>query len=110
MSQKHSTKHRQYLPLSILSLGALAVISSFALGMKTAGDVQTVAPMEASGIRIAGDINNDGVVNTQDVIAILEVVRGYKQATPDQLQADPNADGSLTIDDAIRILNDLSIR
>lgn len=110
MPTKHSSPHRRFLPLSILSLGALAVVSSFTLGIKTAGDVRTVSPMEASGTRIAGDINNDGIVDTRDVIAILEVARGYKEATPDELLADPNGDGSLTIDDAIRILSDLSIR
>ncbi len=110
MSKKQSNTQRHLLPLSILSLGSLAVVSSFALGIKTAGDVQTVAPMEASGTHITGDMNDDGLTDTRDVILILEVARGYKDATPEQLLADPNADGQLTIDDAIRILSDLSIR
>lgn len=107
---KKQINHRQKLPLPILSLGLLAVISSFAVGIKSAGEVKTVSPMEASSTRLNGDINSDGMIDKTDVIAILEVARGYKEATPDQLLADPNSDGQLTIDDAIRILNDLSIR
>ncbi len=107
---KKQINHRQKLPLPILSLGLLAVISSFAVGIKSAGEVKTVSPMEASSTRLNGDINSDGMIDKTDVIAILEVARGYKEATPDQLLADPNGDGQLTIDDAIRILNDLSIR
>ncbi len=91
-------------------MGALAVISSFTLGIKTAGDVQPVSPSEASGTRVSGDINNDNTVDIRDAILILEIARGYEEATPSELLADPNGDGRLTIDDAIRILNDLSIR
>jgi hypothetical protein len=110
MPKKSSTQNRLGLSLPILALGIVAVLSSFTLGIKTAADVKTVSPMEASGSRISGDVNNDGVVNTLDVIAILEVARGYKDATPDELLADPNSDGQLSIDDAIRILSDLQVR
>lgn len=110
MTKKKTVTPRRTIPLSILSLATLAVVSSFTLGIKTANEVQTVAPMEASGTRLSGDINEDGVVDTHDAIVILEIARGYKVATPDELMGDPNSDGKLTIDDAIRILNDISIR
>lgn len=110
MAKKNLPQNRLGLSLPILALGIVAVLSSFTLGIKTAGDVKTVSPMEASGSRLSGDINNDGIIDNRDVIAILEVARGYKDATPDELLSDPNADGQLNIDDAIRILSDLSIR
>jgi hypothetical protein len=91
-------------------MGALAIVSSFTLGIKTAGDVTPFSPSEASDTQVAGDMNSDGIVNVQDAIEILEIVRGYKEPTTAQLLADPNNDGRLTIDDAIRILHDLSIR
>ncbi len=110
MPKKIPPQNKLGLSLPILALGIVAVLSSFTLGIKTAADVKTVAPMEASGSRLSGDVNDDGVIDTRDVIAILEVARGYKDATPDELLADPNSDGQLNIDDAIRILSDLSIR
>lgn len=96
--------------LQVYLLGALCVVSSFALGVRTAGDVQTVAPTEAGGIRLTGDVDNDGHVTVQDAIDILEVAQGYEEATPEQLLADPNADGSLTVEDALRILEDIASR
>lgn len=107
---KHIRKSRLHYPLPLMVLGMLAIVSSFTIGIKTANDVKTVSSMEASGTRLSEDINDDGRIDARDAIAILEIVRGYKQATPDELRADPNNDGQLTIDDAIRILNDISIR
>lgn len=94
----------------MFTLGFLAVASSFFIGVKTAGDVETIAPSEAGGVRITGDINNDAVIDERDVIAILEIARGYEEASPDQLLADPNGDGHLTVDDAIRLLYDIASR
>ncbi len=94
--------------LPIFALGALAIVSSFAVGIRTAGDIETVAPSEAGGIRISGDVDNDGRLTVRDAIEILEVSQGYEEATPVQLLADPNADGRLTADDAMRVLQDLA--
>jgi hypothetical protein len=52
-------------------------------------------------------VNHDGQVTLRDAIVILEVTQ-YGEATPDQLLADPNGDGQLTVDDALRILHDLA--
>lgn len=111
IEEMKKTQSQRQLPL--FTFGALAVLAigtSFAVGLNTSGDVQTVSPLEASSTRIPGDIDNNSVIDTRDVVVILEIEKGYKTATPDELLADPNADGQLTIDDAIRILNDLSIR
>jgi hypothetical protein len=112
MRTNKKTQQRLKLSIPVMTLGTLAIAASFSLGIKTASDVETVAPMHASGIetRITGDINDDGRVDVRDAIAVLEVVRGYRTATPDELLADPNGDGKLTIDDAMRILSDLPTR
>lgn len=110
MTKKSNHTLRHSIPLTLLSMGTLAIVSSFALGIKTAGDVRPFSPSEASDTLVSGDINVDGTVDAKDVIEILEIVRGYKEATPAQLLADPNDDGRLTIDDAMQILHDLSIR
>lgn len=110
MTKKNSPQKARGLSLPFLALGAVAVISSFTVGLRTSADVQTIAPMQASDIRMTGDVTGDGILDTYDAIAILEVARGYRDPTADELLGDPNADGQLTIDDAIRILHDLSIR
>lgn len=110
MSRKPQPSSRFAKHLQIYLLGVLCVVSSFSLGVRTAGDIETVAPSEAGGIRLTGDIDNDGQVTVRDVIDILEVAQGYEEATIQQLLADPNADGSLTVEDALRILEDLASR
>lgn len=110
MARKHTSPFQISKQLQVLAIGALCVVSSFSLGIRTAGDIETVAPSEAGGIRLTGDINDDGKVTIEDAIAILEVAQGYESATPQQLLADPNADGHLTVEDAMRILQDLASR
>lgn len=108
MAKKKTHIKRQVVTPSVLALAFLSVTLSFAIGIQTAGDVQTISSIEAEDPRITGDMNADGRVDERDVIEILEVVRGYEEATPEQLLADPNGDGSLTVDDALRMLHDLS--
>ncbi|PIR53553.1 hypothetical protein COU76_00725 [Candidatus Peregrinibacteria bacterium CG10_big_fil_rev_8_21_14_0_10_49_10] len=103
----HSIFKRQNL--HVLSLGALAVVSSFSLGIRSAGDMQPVSLIQAGSIQLPGDVDGSGKVTVQDAIIILEIARGYVQATPEQLKADPNKDGLLTLDDAIAILRELSL-
>jgi hypothetical protein len=87
----------------VLMLGAATVASAFFVGIQTAGDVQPISLIEAGG-EVAGDINSNGMLDANDVVLILEMVQGYREITPDALRRDPNHDGILTIDDAIRIL------
>lgn len=109
-TKKHTQSRSWTTPATYVMLGLFAVVSSFTVGIKTAGEVHTVGSIGAMGTRISGDIDGNGIVEVRDAVEILEVARGYTVATPDELLADPNSDGHLTIDDAIRILNDLSIR
>jgi hypothetical protein len=96
--------------LQLLALGAVAVASSFALGIQSASEVQPISLIEAGAIERAGDMDGDGIVDVQDAIAILEIAEGYRTASPAQLRADPNGDGVLSVDDAIRILTALQLR
>ena len=98
------------LQAPILALATLAIVSSFAIGIQTSGNVETIAPSQANDMLITGDINADQMVDIQDVIEILEIAQGYEEATPQQLRADPNNDGSLTVDDAVRLLHDIASR
>lgn len=93
--------------LQILSLAAVAMIGSFALGIQSAGDVRPVSLIEAGSVEQSGDMDGNGYIDANDVQIILEIAQGYAVATPKQLQADPNADGKITVDDAIRLLNTL---
>lgn len=100
---------RAFTP-QILTLGLLAAVVSFGLGVKTAGDVQTIEHTDASSDIVAGDMNADATVDEQDVILILEIAQGYEAATPEQIAADPNDNGVLTVDDALRVLQTLVAR
>lgn len=94
----------------MLAIGAACLVSSFVLGLQTAGDVAPVSLIEAGGLSLSGDVDGSGVVDLRDVTLILEVAQGYVEPTADQLAADPNSDGALTVDDALRILANLSLQ
>ncbi len=93
----------------LLPLTVLAVVASFGLGIQTAGDVQTVQRSSATDVE-SGDLNADGTVDEQDVIAILEIAQGYRPATVAERAADPNGNGELTVDDAVRVLRTMLTR
>ncbi|MCF7844516.1 MAG: hypothetical protein K9M03_01660 [Kiritimatiellales bacterium] len=94
----------------VLALGTACVVSSFAIGIQSVGEVQPVTLIEAGSIQEQGDVDGSGSVDIQDVIDILEIAQGYEVATPAQLRADPNSDGQLTVADALSILETLSLR
>lgn len=104
MTKKTSSVAMQF---KILMLGTATVASAFFVGIQTAGDVQPISLIEAGG-GIAGDIDGSGMLEERDALMILEMVQGYRDITPDALARDPNHDGILTIDDAIRILTIVS--
>lgn len=95
--------------LKLLAVGAACLTSSFFIGLQTAGNVQPVSLIEAGGPQLSGDMDGNGIIDAADVTIILEVTQGYAVATPDQLRADPNGDGVLSVDDALRILSTLSL-
>jgi hypothetical protein len=90
--------------LQSFSLGIVAIGSAFALGVKSAGDVRPASLIETGSIQQTGDVDGNGVVNISDVQIVLEIAQGYRIATARELRADPNSDGKLTVDDAIRLL------
>lgn len=93
----------------MLSIAAACLTSSFLLGISSAGEVAPAQLIEAGGFPSTGDIDGSGVVDGADVTLILEMVQGYREPTAAQLKADPNGDGQLTIDDALRILSRISL-
>jgi hypothetical protein len=104
-TQKPFLLHRRNM--QIFALGLVAVVSSFAIGVQTTGDVQPVSLIRAGSIQLSGDMNEDGSISVQDALIILEIAQGYTRPTPSQIMADPNGDGNLTVDDAIRVLSGL---
>ena len=103
-----ATQNKRRFPFwQLAALGTLCVVASFGVGVKLSTEFRSISPLEAEDSRITGDIDGSGSVDLRDVILILEVARGYRDTLPDELKADPNGDGRLTIDDAIRLLHDL---
>ena len=93
----------------MLAVGAACLASSFLIGLSTSGNVAPAQLIEAGGLPQTGDIDGSGYVDAADAALILEIAQGYRTATVDQLKADPNGDGQLTVDDAIRILSTISL-
>lgn len=96
--------------LKVLLIGVATIASAFVVGIQTAGDVAPIGLIEAGGVEIPGDIDGSGFVDLQDAIVVLEIVQGYRDVSPEELRRDPNSDGLLTIDDALRILHGLELR
>lgn len=96
--------------IKLLTLSLVCLVSSFTLGIQTAGDVTPFQLIEAGGAQARGDVDGNGVVNVEDVVLILEVFEGYKTASPEQLRADPNGDGIFDVTDALSILSTLALR
>ncbi len=102
----NSTNRRTGRIASLMGIAALCAVASFQVGMKTAGDVTTVDRTHASET-LSGDVDGNGTVDREDVRIIIEIAEGSREATPYELRADPNQDGKLTVDDALRILREL---
>ena len=91
-----------------MALAVLCVTGSFAVGIRTAGDVKTVASLEAVSTEIVGDMNGNGHADLDDVVIILEIAQGTQKASAEQMRLDPNGDGTLTVDDALMMFRNLS--
>jgi hypothetical protein len=107
MNKSQLTHHGRNI--KTFALGTLCLLGAFVFGIETAGEVEPITLGEAGNIVMRGDLNANGVLDREDVAIVLEVVQGYRQLEPHLLQADPNGDGRLTVDDAIAILDDLSV-
>jgi hypothetical protein len=96
--------------LKVLLVGCALIVSAFAVGVQTAGDIQPIALIEAGSNELPGDLDGSGIVDLQDAILILEIAQGYRELQPEHLRRDPSGDGVLTVDDALRILHSLTLR
>ena len=96
--------------LGILTLGCASIASSFGLGIYSADTVQPVSLIEAGSTEIRGDLNMNGQIDIDDVRLILEIAQGYRIPSVEDLKADPNDDGKLTVDDAMRLLSQIENR
>ena len=104
------TPNSTSLNLKVLLIGAATIATSFAVGIQTAGDIHPISLIEAGSSTLAGDVDGNGQIDLQDAIAVLEVVQGYREPTAEELRGDPNSDGVLTVDDALRILHEVTLR
>ena len=112
----HTIFHRKNF--QFLMLGCACIVGSFLLGAETAGEVQPFTHSEAVGMEASllphaakpGDMDGDGVLGVSDVIAILEIDQGYREATPEELKSDTDGDLRLTVKDALRVLHMMALR
>ncbi len=90
--------------LRTIAIIVSSVTAAFALGIQTAGDFRSVTPTLADRSDTAGDFNGNGYLDIQDARIALELARGYRSPTPDELSVDPNRDYSITTEDVLSIL------
>lgn len=92
-----------------IAAAAAFVTCSFFLGFSSAGQVAPAQLIEAGGAPATGDMDENGVVDVADVTVILEITQGYRQASAAHLRADPNGDGQISVDDALRLLSRIAL-
>lgn len=100
-----------------IALGALCTIGAFVIGIRTSGDVKPFGTSQAAlrasltGPAIAGDVDDNGVLDMNDAIAILEFSENLETPTVQQIRrGDTDGDYRLTIKDALRVLRGISLR
>ena len=61
-------------------------------------------------INVQGDVNNDGSINVQDIVIILNYILGSEDPNPDQFElADMNSDGILNVLDIILLVDEITL-
>jgi hypothetical protein len=84
-------------------------VTAFTIGIYSSQKISpVVAPTNASSTVLDGDMNHNGVIDPADAQIALDIARGYKVASPEELAADPNHDFHITADDAMAILEILN--
>lgn len=72
----------------------------------TEAGVEAIFDNEACNVLIRGDINNDGIVNTGDVAALIKLLLNGEATPP---SADANGDGNIGVGDVAAIVNMLLV-
>ncbi len=102
--------HHSYSFFKRKSLRTISIVSgsmafAFIVGIQTANDVHPViSETRAGGAVVLGDLNGSGAVDTDDVRIAVELSKGVRTPTPEELSADPNQDFVITSEDALSIL------
>lgn len=94
--------------MKTVSIVVLSMAVSFAVGVKTAGDVQPIIGPTEAGSTLAGDFDRSGTLTLEDAIIALDLADGKRAPLPQELAADPNRDYIITRDDVEFILSALS--
>lgn len=94
--------------LKTIAIVLSSMTTAFIIGVETAGDVQPiVAPTKAGGSVLEGDFDGNGTLDTTDVKIALDIIQGNRTATPYELEADPNQDFHITMDDVTVMLEEI---
>lgn len=118
--QSSSLVRGKSISLSKMVMAVGAVALSFALGVRTAGDVQTLGRSEAAlpslkadllANPVKGDMDGNNEVTIEDAVKILEIAQGLEASTPEHIKrGDIDRDGKLTGLDALRVLKSIAER
>lgn len=105
-------KHR-YSFFGKKSLKTLAIVTgsmttAFVLGIQTAGDVRPiVGEIRAGGTVLLGDLNGNNTIDREDAQKALEILKGLRTPTPQELAADPDQNFEITVEDILAILDSM---
>jgi hypothetical protein len=102
--------HLKFSRPSWKTIGIVTTSMAFAflIGVNTAGDVHPIiGSTNADNSLVEGDLNGNGRIDIDDALEALDIARGYRTATPDELSADPNGDYVITLGDVATILTDI---
>ncbi len=98
----------------IASFTTLCCLLAFVIGLESAGNVRTFDRTQAAltdTASLRGDVDDDGTVDIQDAILVLERADGLETATAEEIRkGDVDGDYKLTVKDALRILRSLPTR
>ncbi len=98
------------------SMKTIAIVGSsmtvaFILGIQTAGDVQPiVGEIRAGGTVLLGDMNGNSTIDPDDARIAIELTKGLRTPTPEELAADPDQNFVITIEDVSAILDSMTTR
>ena len=104
----HTHPYSIFKKKSLRTIGIVAGSMSLAffLGIETAGEVQPIiSATNASDTVIAGDMDQSGTVDLEDLKIVLEIARGLRLPIPAELAADPNRDFNVTFEDAMFVMD-----